>query len=128
MSVTAAVKGTITLTDNLTGSTSLSKVLSNAFTGSLSTYGQSVTVGTSDFPVTLPVSPVQFVYIRNLSSTTGTTVTVSWVPTGGTNTAIVTLDPQAVIIFCEVTTSFGITALHLVSNQAGTPVEFILAG
>lgn len=128
MSITAAVKGNITITDNLTGSVSLSKVLSNTYTGTLETYGQSVIVGSSPVTVTLPINPTQFLYIRNLSTTTGTTLTATWTPTGGSSASIVILDPGAIIIFSEVTTTNGISALSLVSNQAGTPAEWILAG
>ena len=125
MSITAAVKGNITITDNLTGSVSLSKVLSNTYTGTLETYGQSVIVGSSPVTVTLPINPTQFLYIRNLSTTT---LTATWTPTGGSSASIVILDPGAIIIFSEVTTTNGISALSLVSNQAGTPAEWILAG
>jgi hypothetical protein len=128
MSITASIRGSIYLTDNLTGSTSLSKVLNNSYTGDLSTYGQTVTVGTSVYNAGLPVSPVQFVYVKNLSSTSGTTLTVTWTPTGGVSASVVILDPGAFIMFAEVNTTNGISALSMVSNQVGTPVEYILVG
>lgn len=128
MSVTASVSGNIKITDNLTGSTSLSKVLNNAYTGTVESYGQSVIIGTSLVSISLPVSPAQFLYIKNLSSTLGTTVTATWTPASGTSAAVITLDPSAVVIFCEVVTTNGITALSLISNTAGTPVEYILCG
>jgi hypothetical protein len=128
MSVTASVSGNIKVTDNLTGSTSLSKVLNNAYTGTVESYGQSVIVGTAPDSISIPVSPTQFVYVKNLSTTSGTTVTVTWTPNSGASSSIIILDPGALIIFSEVTTSNGISALSLVSNQAGTPVEYILCG
>jgi hypothetical protein len=128
MSISASVSGSIKITDNLTGSVSLSKVLNNTYTGTVESYGQSVVVGTTLVTVSLPVSPAQFVYVKNLSNTSATLLTVSWVPTAGGSATVVNLDPGAGIIFSEVTTSNGITALSLQSNVAGTPAEYILAG
>ncbi len=128
MAVTAALRGNLTLTDNLTGSTSLSKVVNSAYTGDLSNFGQSVPIGTSPVTISLPNGSCQFLYVKNLSTTAGTTVTITWTPTSGSSVVIVTLDPSALIIFAEASTTNGITALSLVSNQPATPVEFILVG
>lgn len=128
MSVTATVRGTITLTDNLTGSIALSKTLNNAFTGTLSSFGQSIVIGTSPYTVNLPNGVAQFIYIRNLSSTAGTTITITWTPNGGVSASIIVLDAQATVILAEATTTDGVSALSMVSNQSGTLVEFILAG
>jgi hypothetical protein len=114
MSVTAGLRGTITLTDNLTGSTSLTKTVNNSYTGDLSVYGQSVVIGTTAYSVGLPNNLAEFVYVKNLSTVTGTNV-FSFLPGG-------------MIIFSELTTNNGISSLSLISNQAGTFVEFILAG
>jgi len=128
MSVTASVSGTLKITDNLTGSVALQKLLNNAYTGTLSTVGQSVTIGTSPVTITLPINPTQFLYFKNLSANAGTTITVTWTPTGGSSNVVVTLDPGAIIIFAETTATNGVSALSVVSSQAGTPVEYILAG
>jgi hypothetical protein len=128
MGVIAALRGTISVTDNVTGSTSLSKILNNAYTGDLSSFAQSLTVGTSPYTASLPNTLCEFLYIRNLSTNAGTTLTVTWTPTSGISAAIITLDPGALIIFSEVTVANGITALSMVSNQPGTPVEFIFVG
>jgi hypothetical protein len=128
MSVTATIQGAIKLTDNLTGSVALSKPLNNSYTGEISTYGQSVIVGTTAYAVVLPINPIEFLYIKNLSANAGTTLTVSWTPTNGSSASIVVLDPGALITFSEVTTTNGISALTLISNQLGTPCEFILVG
>jgi hypothetical protein len=128
MSVTAAIRGSITVTDNLTGSTSLSKPVNNSYTGDLSVYGQSVVVGTTSYVVALPNNLAEFVYIKNLSATAGTTLTVTWTPNTGTTVNVITLDPGGMIQFCEGTTNNGISALSLVSSQPGTFVEFILVG
>lgn len=128
MSVTAAVKGSLTITDNLTGSTSFSKVLNNSFTGDLSIIGQQVIIGTTPVVVGLPNNLAEYVYVKNLSATQGTTLTVTWTPNTGTNATVITLDPGAMIMFCEGTTTNGISAMSLVSNQQGTFVEYLLAG
>jgi len=128
MSVTAGLKGTITLTDNLTGSTSLSKPVNNYYTGDLSVFAQAVIVGTTPYVVSLPNNLAQFMYVKNLSSNTGTTLTVTWTPNTGSAATILTLDPGAMILFAENTTAYGISGLSLISNQQGTPTEFILAG
>jgi hypothetical protein len=128
MSVTAGLRGLITLTDNLTGSTSLTKPVNNSYTGDISVYGQQVIVGTTSYVVALPNNLAEFVYIRNLSATAGTTLTVTWTPNLGTTVNVITLDPGGMIVFSELTTSNGISGLSLVSNQPGTDVEFILAG
>lgn len=128
MSVSASIVGSIKVTDNLTGSTSLSKVINNVYTGTVESYGQTVIIGETPVSISLPVSPAQFVYVKNLSTNSGTTVTVAWEPTSGAENNVVILDPGAIIIFCEVTTSNGITILSLTSNAVGTPVEYILCG
>jgi hypothetical protein len=128
MSVTASLQGAIKLTDNLTGSVALSKPINNSYTGELSTYGQSVIVGTGAYTVTLPINPVEFLYVKNLSANAGTTLTVTWTPNAGSTVNVLTLDPGAFIFFSEVTTTNGISSLSLISNQLGTPCEFILVG
>jgi len=126
--ITASITGTIKVTDNLTNSVALSKPVNNAYTGELFTYGQSVIVGTGAYTVPLPITPIEFLYVKNLSANAGTTITVTWTPVGGSSANVITLDPGALIIFSEVITTNGISALSLISNQAGTPVEFIIAG
>lgn len=128
MGITAKISGDISLTDSLTGSVSLQKPLNNSYSGTLETYGQQVIVGTASTTVTLPINPVEFVYLKNLSATSGTTITATWTPTGGASATVLTLDPGALIIFAETTATNGISAFSLTSNQAGTPVEFILCG
>src|SRR6185503_6610116 len=129
MSVTAGIRGSITVTDNLTGSTSLSKAVNNSFTGDLSSIGQQVIVGTTPYVVSLPNNLAQFVYVKNLATAQGTTVTVTWTPNAGTSATVVTLDAGAMCLFAETgSNGNGISAMSLVSNQLGTNVEFILAG
>lgn len=128
MSISASLQGKIAITDNITGSVSLSKNVSQFYTGTIESYGQSIIIGTSPVSVTLPISPVQFVYVKNLSSVLANTVTVTWTPASGTSAVVITLDPGALIIFSEVVTTNGITALSLTASAAGTPVEFVVCG
>ena len=128
MSISASIRGNIFVTDNLTGSVSLQKVLNNTYTGTVESYGQSVTIGTSSVTISLPINPVEFLYVKNLSTTASTNITVTWTPESGSSATVVTLDPGALIMYCEVGTSNGISALSLVSNQAGTPVEYVACG
>lgn len=125
MSVVAAAQGTVSLTDSVTGSTTLTKVLNSVFTGDLSVFAQSQPIGTSPQGVVCPNNLAQFLYIKNLSDTA--TVIVSWTPSGGGSNVVLTLDPGAVIIFCESGTN-GISVLSLQASAISTPVEYIIVG
>lgn len=126
MGVTGTYNGTLALTDNLAGSVQLQKLLNISFLGTISEYSQSQSIGTSPTSITLPISPVQFLYIKNLSTTA--TVTVTWTPNGGSSAAIQTLQAGAVILFSQTGTAGGITALSLTASAASTPIEFVLLG
>src|SRR5215831_12797094 len=115
MSVTASLTGTIKLTDNLTGSTSLIKPVNNSFIGDLSAFAQGFIVGTTPVVVPLPNNLAQFVYVKNLSSTAGTTLTVTWTPNTGISATILTIDPGAMIIYVENTVNNGISSMSIVS-------------
>lgn len=127
MSVIAAAQGTVSLTDTVSGSTTLSKTLNNTVTGSLSSFGQNAPIGTSPTSVSVPNSLAQFVYIKNLSTTSGNTLTVNWTVLSGGAVNVAILDPGATLILSQNGTN-GIIALSLTANMANTPVEFILAG
>lgn len=127
MSVISSATGNVTLSDNVSGSTTFSKVLNSVVTGDLSSFAQSLPVGTSATTLSIPNSLAQFVYIKNLSSISGTTVSITWTPTGGTSQDIITLDPGGVMIFAEGGFN-GITAMSLSASAASTPVEFLLVG
>lgn len=128
MGIKVSISGNILISDQITGSVSLQKPISNSYSGTLETYAQQVIVGTGSTTVTLPVSPAEFVYLKNLSTTAGTTITATWTPTGGTSATVITLDPGAYIILCEATTTNGISAFSLAGSTAGVPVEWIVAG
>jgi hypothetical protein len=127
MSVTATLTGSITLTDSVGTTGSLNKVLTAlANTGTTSEFAQSLSLSSGANPITLPVSPVQFLYLKNTHASN--TVIVTWTPNGGASNIVLTLQPGSTIIFVETNAVSGITALSL--NASGTPttVEMILEG
>lgn len=126
MPITGALTGNITMTDNLSGSVQLTKALAFQYLGTIFEYSQAQSVGTSPTALSLPLSPTQFLYIKNLSTTA--TVTVTWTPNGGSSNPVVTLQPGACIIYVETNTTSGITALTVTANTASTPIEYILLG
>lgn len=127
LSVTASLVGTVNLTDNIAGDTSLSKAINLSYTGTYSAFTQSQLIGTSPVNLTLPGSPVQFLYVRNLATASGQTLTVQWTPNGLGSQNITTLTPGAAIIFSETDTTEGVTAVTVTAALAATPIEFILA-
>lgn len=126
MSITIGLSGNIQATDNSTGSVSLSIPVANQYVGTEFSYTNTLSVGTSPTSITLPISPVQFLYIKNLATTS--TLAVSWTKTGGSSQAILTLDPGGFTSFCENTASNGITAISLTASAVSTPVQIVLAG
>jgi hypothetical protein len=130
MSVTANLNGYLGLTDNLTNSTTFEKQLQLSFSGVVSSYAQSLLIGTGGTSISIPNSAAQFLYVKNLStvSSTNSSVAVQWTPESGTQATIITLIPGAAIIFCEPTTGAGISSLVLTASVASTPVEFTLLG
>ena len=131
MAVTATVKGSLTLSDNLTGSTTFSKVLNSAYAGDLSSFAQSFPVLSTGTTIAVPNSSCQFLYLKNLSSVSGQNVSVNWTPTGSAAETIFTLSPGSIIIFSESDAANGISTLTLTATGTttiGTTVEFLLVG
>jgi hypothetical protein len=129
MSVTAAVVGNVTLTDSVTGTTPLSKVLQNlSFTGLNSEFVQGQLIGTATASIVLPVSPVQFLYLKNLHATNA--VVVGWTPNGGSFATVQTLNSGSALIFCQNSTASasGVTAISVSATGASTNIEYLLAG
>jgi hypothetical protein len=124
MAITVQLNGFITITDNQTNSLQLQKQIVGSYTGTISEFAQQVNLASGANAITLPGSPVQFAYVRNLSTTA--TIIVTWTPTGGASNVVCTLQPGAYIILNESNTTSGITALSLNASQASTPCEYIL--
>jgi hypothetical protein len=125
MSVTATTQGQLTLIDSAASTTQLSKVLTGTFTGTESSIGQSVLIGTSATPLALPVNPIHKLYLKNLSGTA--TVTVTWTPQGGSTATILTLQPSDYIDLVSSGAS-GISVLSVTASAVSTPIEFWLLG
>ena len=76
---------------------------------------------------TLPISPVQFIYLKNSHATQ--TIQVTLTPTGGVSAIVQTLRPNDWIIFSTSAGSgSGFTALSLTASGAATTGEMILGG
>lgn len=127
MSVSLTTVGFIQATDSVTGSIAFKKLLSSLVTtGTVFSEAQNASVGNVLTAITLPVSPVQFLYLKNLHATQ--TITVTWTPTGGVSAIVQTLQPGSYLILGEAAVGGGITALSLQGSGAGTTYEMILGG
>ena len=124
MSVSVQLQGTIAVTDNLPGSIQSQKLINITFPGTILEFSQNQTIGTSPVTIVVPITPIQFCYIKNLSTTQ--TITLTWTPTGGAPLNVLVLQPGAIQIFMETNTTSGITSLSLTGSAAATPVEYIL--
>lgn len=125
MAITGSLTGTLALTDNLAGSVQLQKALNLSFLGTIAEYSQSQSI-TSTVNLTLPQSPTQLVYIKNLG--TSGTITVNWTPNGGSSNPVIALQPGSAILYIETNTTSGITALSVTASVAATPIEYVLLG
>jgi len=128
MAVSISLTGQITISDGVLGTISLQKQLSILMPGFVFSEAQTLPIGTGPTTISLPISPAQFLYIKNLHA--ANFITVTWTPTGGASNTVLVLQPGSSIIFSEAAPvpSSGITALSLQANVPNTPVEFILGG
>lgn len=127
MPLSVTLSGTLQAVDSSTGTVQFNKQISvNLASGTTSAYAESLLVGTGTTTISLPISPAQCVYIKNLHASQ--TVTVTWTPNGGSTATILTLQPQGAILFLEANTSSGITALTMTASGASTPVDYVVAG
>jgi len=128
MAVSISLTGQMVVSDGVLGTTSLQKQLSVIMPGFAFSEAQYLSIGTASTSISLPISPVQFVYIKNLH--TVNVITVTWTPNAGASNPVIALQPGSLIILSEAlnTPSSGITALSLQANLPNTPVEFLLGG
>lgn len=124
MSVTVQLNSVITITDNLSGSIQLQKQVIGSYVGTVATEGQNVLI-TGSTSISLPGSPTNFVYIKNLATATSV-LTVTWTPNGGSTNIVVALQPSSFLILDENNASSGITALSVNPSVASTPIEYVL--
>jgi hypothetical protein len=78
----------------------------------------------STWSPTLPISPIQFLYVRNLSPIN--TLTISATPTGGSSQTLAVLAPYP--LGALLVTGGGYTAVSGSASAPGTPVEAIFNG
>jgi hypothetical protein len=127
MAITLSFAGQLNVTDSVSGTVALSKQLTNLSTaGTAFSEAQTLSVGTNGTTVSLPISPTNFLYVKNLHATN--TLLVTWTLASGTSAPIVTLQPGAFIAFSEPTGAAGITALTLTGSASATLVEYVLGG
>jgi hypothetical protein len=119
--------GTITITDPVTGTVTLVKIVSSVLaTGTVSSFAEGSLIGTSPVTISLPINPTQFVYIRNSHATQ--TLQVTWTPNGGSSAIVDVLQPGSFLILSEQNLVSGISALSVVANGTATPIDYVLAG
>jgi hypothetical protein len=127
MTISAGLLGSLQISDGATGTSPLVKqLIALVTTGSSYTESNSVSLPASITSITLPISPVTFLYIKNLHAVN--TVLVTWTPAGGSTASILTLAPGGFICFGEIAALNGISALSLTASGSATPVEYVLAG
>jgi hypothetical protein len=127
MAVSLSINGNITVSDSTSGIIALQKLLSGlTTTGTVFSEAQFLSIGTSPVAIALPISPIQFLYVKNLHATN--TVTVTWTPTSGASATIQTLEPGSAILFCQNVVGAGITALTVVASGTNTQIEYIIGG
>lgn len=130
MSIQVQVLGSIQIQDNSVGVGPFVKPLANlTVEGSSFIETNQAIIGTSITTLALPVSPCQFIYIKNLLSTSAAgTVSVTWTPNGGSSNPVQTLEPGSFLMAGQYSTGAGITALSVSASTASVPIEYILAG
>ena len=127
MAITVNINGNIQVGDTSTGTTALQKLLTGLSTsGNTFSENNVFAVVNSPTSVTLPVSPLKFLYIKNIDPTA--TIQVTWTPNGGAINVVLTLEAGSAIMFIEAAAGAGITALSLESSATSSNVEMILAG
>jgi hypothetical protein len=127
MTASVSLNGNIQATDNVTGTVALTKIFSglvctaNAFlenaAGSCDTSGE---------VQSLPVSTVNFVYVKNLHATQ--TISVSVTPSGGSLEPACVLPPSSAFIYVASASGGGLTEVKLIGSGSGTTFESVFAG
>jgi hypothetical protein len=128
MSIQVGLTGYIQVTDTISGTVAYQKALSSLLNTGLTSFGetQQGSYGTGGSALTLPASPVYFVYIKNTHGTQN--IAITWTPTGGSLVAGPTLGPGAAVIYIATSAVGGFSAITLTGSATATTAEFILAG
>lgn len=94
--------------------------------GTAGQYTQSLNIGVGVTTLSLPVSPIVNIYLKNLHATQ--TVTITATPNGGSSAVLGTLGPGEVFLWWGLAQARGYTAMSLQASGANTPVEMFLGG
>lgn len=128
MAETLQVNGNITYNTGRAGDVPLPIILAlNALAGTVMDGPVQASLNSGANAITLPVSPAQFIYVKNTHATQ--TIAVSWTPTGGVSAIVNTLRPgDFIIMSTSAGTGSGFTVLGLNASGAATTCEYILFG
>lgn len=128
LTVNSNLLATIVATDS-NGNQLLNRSLGNSFlfAGVAGDYVAGQAIPNADTPITLPVSPTRFVYVKHAG--TAGVLTVKWTPNGGAEVVAANLNPGAALILWDAgATTPGITSLKLNQSTASQQAEYYLGG
>ena len=126
--VTSNLLATIVATDSNNNQV-INRSLGNSFlfAGSAGDFISGQPIPNADTPITLPISPARFVYVKHAG--TAGVLTVKWTPNGVAEVLVAELNPGAALILWDAgATNPGITSLKLNQGTASQPVEYYLGG
>lgn len=127
MAITMTGNVAVSITDTLNVASPITKTVPTiSFNGVAGQFTEYMQLASGANAITLPVSPCQFVYIKNLHASN--TIAVSWTPTGGVTAIVNTLQPGGFILLTQPAAGSGITVLSLNASGASTPCEMFLGG
>jgi hypothetical protein len=130
MADTLQLQGSILFNTGRSGDITLPITLAlNSLGGTVTTGPVQATLASGANAITLPITTVQFIYIKNTMAPATNTIAVSWTPTGGASAVVQTLRGGDFIIFsASVGAGSGATALSLNASAAATTCEYVLFG
>lgn len=120
------LNGPINITDSTSGNLITTKALTGLTCAVLDYSIGSIAFSAAATAITLPVSPTNFIYLRN----DGTAVAaVSWIPQGGAGAVVQNLGTSSAIMVVQVGQggTTGITGVT-VSCAAACTIEYLLGG
>jgi hypothetical protein len=122
-SVNVELSGSFTFVDPTGYQSNINKIIPELIASlSASQFGQAAVTTTSE-SITLPATPTQLFYLKNLSASF--TVTVTWTPLGQASAVVQVVQPGGTIFFFN--PGSGITALSVVASGTAN-VDYVMAG
>jgi hypothetical protein len=121
--VNVELSGTFVFVDPTGYQSNINKVIPELIASlSASEFGQAA-LTTTPAAITLPATPTQLFYMKNLSASF--TVTVTWTPVGQTSAVVQVVQPGGILFFFN--PGNGISALSVVAS-GNANVDYVLAG